>query len=37
MLELLLTSFPAIFRYYQLKRRAEAMTVWNMRVGTERV
>lgn len=33
MLELLLTSFPAIFRYYQLKRRAEAMTVWNMRTA----
>ncbi|EGJ23420.1 secretion protein HlyD family protein [Cereibacter sphaeroides WS8N] len=33
MLELLLTSFPAIFRYYQLKRRGEAMTVWNMRTA----
>jgi len=33
MIELLLTSFPAIFRYYQLKRRGEAMTVWNMRTA----
>ena len=33
MLELLLTSFPAVFRYYQLKRRGEAMTVWNMRTA----
>ncbi|MEM6371624.1 MAG: biotin/lipoyl-binding protein [Pseudomonadota bacterium] len=33
MLELLLTSFPAIIRYYQLKRRGEAMTVWNMRAA----
>lgn len=31
MLELLLTSFPVIFRYFQLKRRGEAMSVWNMR------
>lgn len=33
MLELLLTSFPVIFRYFQLKRRGEAMTLWNMRAA----
>lgn len=33
MLELLLTSFPAVIRYFQLKRRGEAMTVWNMRTA----
>lgn len=33
MFELLLTSFPVIFRYFQLKRRGEAMTVWNMRAA----
>lgn len=33
MLELLLTSFPVIIRYYQLKRRGEAMSVWNMRTA----
>lgn len=33
MLELLLTSFPVIIRYFQLKRRGEAMTVWNMRTA----
>jgi len=32
-IEILLTSFPAVFRYYQLKRRGEAMTVWNMRTA----
>ncbi len=31
MLELLLTSFPVVIRYFQLKRRGETMTVWNMR------
>lgn len=31
MLELLLTSFPVIIRYFQLRRRGEAMSVWNMR------
>jgi multidrug resistance efflux pump len=31
MFELLLTSFPVIIRYFQLKRRGEAMSVWNMR------
>lgn len=33
MVELLLTSFPVVFRYYQLRRRGEAMTVWNMRTA----
>lgn len=33
MFELLLTSFPAMLRYHQLKRRGEAMTVWNMRTA----
>ncbi|MEI6099586.1 MAG: biotin/lipoyl-binding protein [Alphaproteobacteria bacterium] len=33
MLELLVTSFPVVIRYYQLKWRGEAMTVWNMRVA----
>lgn len=33
MFELLFTSFPAIIRYYQLKRRGEAMTIWNMRTA----
>jgi multidrug resistance efflux pump len=33
MFELILTSFPAVFRYYQLKRRGESMTVWNMRTA----
>lgn len=33
MFELLFTSFPALIRYYQLKRRGEAMTVWNMRTA----
>ena len=33
MFELLLTSFPVIFRYFQLKRRGEAMTVWNMKAA----
>lgn len=33
MLELLLTSFPVIIRYFQLKRRGEAMSVWNMRTA----
>jgi len=33
MFELLLTSFPVVIRYYQLKRRGEAMTVWNMRAA----
>lgn len=31
MIELLLTSFPVIIRYFQLKRRGEVMSVWNMR------
>ncbi len=33
MFELLLTSFPAVIRYFQLKRRGEAMTVWNMKTA----
>lgn len=33
MVELLLTSFPVVIRYYQLRRRGEAMTVWNMRTA----
>lgn len=33
MLELLLTSFPVVIRYFQLKRRGEAMSVWNMRTA----
>lgn len=33
MFELLLTSFPVIIRYFQLKRRGEALTVWNMRTA----
>ncbi|MCA0922856.1 HlyD family secretion protein [Pseudooceanicola nanhaiensis] len=33
MIELLLTSFPVIIRYFQLKRRGEPMSVWNMRVA----
>jgi len=33
MFELLFTSFPVIIRYFQLRRRGEAMTVWNMRTA----
>ncbi|MGC0054105.1 HlyD family secretion protein (plasmid) [Brucella pituitosa] len=33
MFELLFTSFPVIIRYYQLRRRGESMTVWNMRTA----
>ena len=33
MLELLLTSFPVVIRYFQLKRRGEALSVWNMRTA----
>lgn len=33
MLELLLTSFPVIIRYFQLRRRGEAISVWNMRTA----
>lgn len=32
-LELLLTSFPVIIRYVQLRRRGAAMSVWNMRTA----
>lgn len=31
MFELLLTSFPVIIQYFRLKRRGEAMSVWNMK------
>ena len=33
MFELMFTSFPAVFRYMQLRRRGEAMTVWNMKTA----
>lgn len=33
MFELLFTSFPAVLRYWQLRRRGEAMTVWNMKTA----
>ena len=33
MIELLLTSFPALIRYFQLKRRGEAISVWNMKTA----
>jgi multidrug resistance efflux pump len=33
MFELLFTSFPVVIRYFQLRRRGEAMTVWNMRTS----
>ena len=33
MFELLLTSFPVIIRYFQLKRRGEVMSVWNMKTA----
>lgn len=33
MFELLLTSFPVIIRYFQLKRRGEPVSVWNMRTA----
>lgn len=33
MFELLLTSFPVVIRYFQLKRRGEALSVWNMRAA----
>ncbi len=33
MIELLLTSFPVIIRYFQLKRRGEALSVWNMKTA----
>ncbi|MEQ9260743.1 MAG: biotin/lipoyl-binding protein, partial [Roseovarius sp.] len=33
MLELLLTSFPAVIRFLQLRRRGEAITVWNMKTA----
>jgi multidrug resistance efflux pump len=33
MFELLFTSFPVVLRYFQLKRRGEEMTLWNMRAA----
>ncbi|WP_299611507.1 HlyD family secretion protein [uncultured Tateyamaria sp.] len=33
MFELLLTSFPVVIRYFQLRRRGEAISVWNMRTA----
>ncbi|MCV6596967.1 MAG: biotin/lipoyl-binding protein [Mangrovicoccus sp.] len=33
MFELLFTSFPAVIRYIQLRRRGEAITVWNMKTA----
>lgn len=33
MIELFFTSFPVWIRYFQLKRRGESMTVWNMRAA----
>ncbi|MEP2782788.1 MAG: biotin/lipoyl-binding protein [Pseudoruegeria sp.] len=33
MFELMFTSFPVIIRYFQLRRRGEAMSVWNMKTA----
>jgi multidrug resistance efflux pump len=33
MLELLLTSFPALIQYWRLRRRGEAITVWSMKTA----
>lgn len=33
MIELLLTSFPVVIRYFILRRQGEAMTVWNMKTA----
>jgi len=33
MFELMLTSFPAVIRYFQLRRRGEPITVWNMKTA----
>lgn len=33
MFELLFTSFPAVIRYFQLRRRGEPITVWNMKTA----
>lgn len=33
MFELLFTSFPALIRYFQLKRRGEQITIWNMKTA----
>lgn len=33
MFELMFTSFPVWIRYFQLRRRGESMTVWNMKTA----
>lgn len=33
MIELLLTSFPALIQYFRLKRKGEHITVWNMHLA----
>ncbi|MEM6544248.1 MAG: biotin/lipoyl-binding protein [Pseudomonadota bacterium] len=33
MFELMFTSFPVLIRYWQLKKRGEALTVWNMKTA----
>ncbi|MEM1236640.1 MAG: biotin/lipoyl-binding protein [Pseudomonadota bacterium] len=33
MFELMFTSFPVWIRYYQLRRRGESMSVWNMKTA----
>ncbi|MEP2029821.1 MAG: biotin/lipoyl-binding protein [Paracoccaceae bacterium] len=33
MFELFFTSFPALIRYFQLKRRGEPTTIWNMKTA----
>ncbi|MEM7319435.1 MAG: biotin/lipoyl-binding protein [Pseudomonadota bacterium] len=33
MFELMFTSFPAVIRYFQLRRRGEPITVWNMKTA----
>ena len=33
MFELLLTSFPVVFRYFQLRRRGEPPSLWNMKAA----
>ena len=33
MFELLATSFPVVIRYFMLKRRGEAISVWNMKTA----
>lgn len=33
MFELMFTSFPAVIQYYRLRRRGEAISVWNMKTA----